>query len=75
MGRVLVGVVIVLNGDCGITAKAPEVELIAKTDTALVEAFVTNMKCSAGSIVNDDGDGPTRKGEPATGCKAPDVIA
>ena len=76
-GSVLVGTVMVLNGDCGIAANAPEVELIAKTETVLVDAFVTYMKCSAGSIANEEGDGPTRKGDPATACNAavPDVIA
>ena len=40
-GRVLVEVAIVPNGDCGTTVNAPDVELIAKTDTVLVDAFVT----------------------------------
>jgi hypothetical protein len=40
-GRVLEGVAVVLNGDCGTIVNAPDVELIVKTDTVLVDAFVT----------------------------------
>jgi hypothetical protein len=68
---VAVAAVVVANGDPGIWVKAPEVEVIAKTDTVLVEALVTNMKCSAESMTKEEGEMPTMKGDPATGWRVP----
>ena len=69
-GIVLVAAVLVAKGDPGIWVRAP-VGVIAKTDTVLVEALVTNIKCSAESMVKEEGDMPTVKGDPATGWRVP----